>query len=294
MRRTVPLAVPLVVVVLALAGCGKRPAGIDGDLTNGWSAMTEPAAVPRAGACYDVALVDPAVVGLWPAPVACTTSHNVETAFVGEFAGEDRNRPTVPLAGGPERRRAYAECMAKTRDYLGGDWRTARLTMSLVTPFEPGWAAGARWFRCDLTVFQVVAEDVSMVSHAASVKGVLGTAAGAGLNLGCAKFTDQEHWVEVSCDTPHNAEFAGIHDYPDVPFPTGEQAGWSECHALAARYVGVSEMHLLRASILGMPWPFGEESWALGNRGVRCYLYTGDEKATKSLKGVGPRGVPVR
>ena len=72
----------VLVVTLALAGCGGLPPGVDGNLTNDWSAMPQPKiAVPVAGACYP----EPYTT-VWTGdfhPVDCAQTHNTETAYVG-------------------------------------------------------------------------------------------------------------------------------------------------------------------------------------------------------------------
>jgi len=102
-RRKVLGAVALAAtVVLALAGCGK-PAGTDGDLTNGWAMM--PAAkivVPTAGACYDATEDDLTTITKWPEATDCTKSHNVELVYVGQFSSTDADSSSgLPEAGGP-------------------------------------------------------------------------------------------------------------------------------------------------------------------------------------------------
>ena len=37
-----------------------------------------------------------------------------------------------------------------------------------------------------------------------------------------------------------------------------------------------------------------QDDWAAGNHGVRCYLYLKDATFTKSLKGAGPKALPVQ
>jgi hypothetical protein len=40
--------------------------------------------------------------------------------------------------------------------------------------------------------------------------------------------------------------------------------------------------------------PGGPDVWAAGDRGVRCYLWLDAAKLTASLKGKGPKAMPVQ
>ena len=40
--------------------------------------------------------------------------------------------------------------------------------------------------------------------------------------------------------------------------------------------------------------PGGEDVWALGDRGVRCYLWLDGAELTTSLKGKGAKGLPIQ
>jgi hypothetical protein len=37
-----------------------------------------------------------------------------------------------------------------------------------------------------------------------------------------------------------------------------------------------------------------ETEWAQGERGVRCFLWFNDKQVSRSLKGVGTAGLPIR
>ena len=50
----------------------------------------------------------------------------------------------------------------------------------------------------------------------------------------------------------------------------------------------------LRARAGVVTLPPSEAEWRLGNHGVRCYLWISDARFTRSLKGVGAAGLPVR
>ena len=40
--------------------------------------------------------------------------------------------------------------------------------------------------------------------------------------------------------------------------------------------------------------PGGEDVWALGDHGVRCYLWVDDATLTASLKGKGVKSLPIQ
>jgi hypothetical protein len=287
----------LAAVMLALTGCG-NPAGVDGDLTNNWPAMPEPKLPePVDHACYDVATDDPAGVARWPPPVDCTASHTVETIHIGAFRGDDATRETPPPAGSPARRNAYGACSTVAATFLGGDWRTGRLALVLNTPIALHWEAGARWFRCDVVEYQDL-DTFDVVSRTASLQGAL---AGARLPpLTCFNVVIRNGSVDAmpaaACTSPHDAEFAGIYDAPDGPWVSDdkqrEDAFSTGCYAVIAKFTGVPNDGNLRARTGNITAAFGRSDWELGNRGTRCFLLPG-EKHSRSLRGVGPSGLPV-
>lgn len=303
MRRGVigsAVVAPAVLAVLALsaAACGK-PAGVDGNLTNGWAALPEAKLpVPVTGACYNVDTDDPASVTRWPEPVDCTTTHTVETVYVGTFEGADAERGSSPGAGSTGRRTAYEKCTVEARTYLGDDWRTGRLGLSLVLPIAQHWQLGARWFRCTVLEYEDL-EDYDVVPRTESLKGALGGESEVALSC-MAITTTQDNRVDkilpVRCDSGHNGEFAGIFDLPDGPYPgvsdAARKARLDGCGAVVAKFTAVPNDGELLNRIGWVSSPFGEVDWALGNRGTRCYAYT-DAPVTSSLKGAGPSKLPV-
>lgn len=82
----------VLVATLALAGCGGLPPGVDGNLTNDWSAMPQPkVAVPVAGVCYQQHYV-----AIWIGDfttVDCAATHGTEAALVGAFTPACTRRP---------------------------------------------------------------------------------------------------------------------------------------------------------------------------------------------------------
>lgn len=289
--------VSLLAAVILLAGCA-RPAGVDGNLTNGWPMPAEPKLpMPAAPACYNVPGEDPESVGKWPAPVDCGTEHTVETAFIGQFTGADAQRTSPPSSGGPERRAAYQECATQAKAYLGDDWRVGRLELFLVLPIELHWEAGARWYRCDLVEYKDL-EDFKIVTRAASLKG--GLAAGGELRLACTSVTAAGDAIDkvlpAACNATHNGEFAGVFDHADGPYPTDQaarsKANLEGCRGVVATFAAIPNDSNFQYRTGQVASPFSKAAWELGNRGVRCFIWT-PKNVSNSLKGAGPGGLPI-
>lgn len=296
MRRTV-IGALLLAVTFTLAGC-VQPDGTDGNLTNGWPLPPDPKLpAPSDGACYQIQTEDPADVAKWPEPVNCDTQHTVETVHLGQYTGADAERSTPPSIGGAEQRKAFEECAAKSKGFLGADWRTGRLGLFLVLPSELHWGAGARWFRCDLVEYKDL-EGFAVVSRATSLKGAL-SATGA-VRLLCAEVTNNGNTIDkvlpVPCETAHDGEFAGIYEHPDGPYPLDKaalsKANLDGCRGVVAAYTGVPNDAEIRTRVGQVASPFTKAAWELGNRGVRCYLWS-RKPVTGSLKGAGPSALPT-
>lgn len=300
-RRSVRLtsAAVLIVAVLALAGCG-RPAGVDGSLTNNWPAMPEPSLpAVTAPACYLLSmLADPTTVRQWPAPVACTASHNSETFFVGQFTGAAAQTPAPPRLGGEATIAAYAECTRAAREYLGDDWRAALLEVALLLPTHGHWELGARWYRCDVVQYSK-AQTSALEVRTTSAKGIL--AGPSDVRLGCFHHTAGIEALgglnPVACTEPHNVEFVGVPDLPAGPYLEGdarEPSAEKACHTAIAAYVGLPNDNDMQYRTGWVSGVFSPEQWSLGNRGMRCYLWTDTKVLTTSMKGAGTKAFPVR
>ena len=303
MRRAVVVCGVLTAVAMLLAACGTAtPVGTDRDLVNNWPMLPTATLIPpTAPACYALpdgtASID---VATWPAVVACTDPHSVELISVGQFA--DPDRPVPPGAGSPELRAAFAKCSLDAVALVGGDWRTGRLALSVDVPYPALWDAGARWYRCDLQALADL-DRFTPVSRSASLAGVL--APGGELVPGCVTVTlpagggageiDRLKPV-ASCTVPHDAEFAGIFEPPDGPYPDDlnvrTELYLSGCRPQVAAYVGVPFDENFRSRTGLITMPFDKGAWELGNRAVRCYVWPPKPVGT-SLKGAGTRALPI-
>lgn len=286
------------VVTLLLSACG-NPAGTDGNLTNNWKAMPDAVIpTPVAGACYDVTTDNPTTVTKWPAPVECTATHTVETVYVGTFTGAEANESSAPSTGSAGRRSAYETCASEAKSFLGDDWRTGRLELSVVLPIALHWQGGARWFRCDLMEYKDL-NDYAVVPRTASLKGGLTGERPVGLSCITVTTTSDnkiDKMTPIACNATHNGEFAGVFDLPDTPYPTdraaASKARLDGCAPVVAAFANVPNDADLSFRVGWISSPFTEIEWGLGNRGVRCYAHSADP-LTKSIKGIGAAGLPA-
>ncbi|MEV6693291.1 septum formation family protein [Micromonospora sp. NPDC051196] len=294
-RATRTLTAAFAVAVL-LVGCG-APHGLDGDLTDDWAALAAPGAfTPAAEVCHEADFADAVPLAAY-APVDCAEPHRVETVHVGAFPG---GRSEPPPIASPELRTAFADCDQRTTGYVGENWRAGRLRLAVAVPSGAGWAAGSRWYRCDLMEVTTAEAGAKVVTRSGSLRNALRPPSP--LWLGCQQArTDRSGVVQalvpVDCAERHDAEFAGVWQAPDRPYPT-RSAQWAPfyagCRTVLARYTGLPDDSdlVFRSDLVVRPPSAGR--WRVGDRGVRCYLWLSDRKVTGSLKGVGPAGLPVR
>jgi hypothetical protein len=282
---------------LALSGCGK-PAGVDGSLTNGWAMLPEAKiTVPTAPACYSTTESDLTAITKWPEVVDCTASHNVELIAVGQFTGADAaNTSGAPASGSAGRRKAYEDCAAQAKTYLGDDWRDGRLDLTLDVPITQYWEAGARWYRCDVQEYKDL-QNYQVVTRTTSVKGGLS----ADLRLGCLAITetaahDIDTMLPATCGSSHNGEFAGVWDAPDGAYPTDanarKAANLAGCRGVVSTYAGIPNDSNFTYRTGQVATPFPKAAWELGNRGVRCFIWL-SKPVSNSVKGVGTGGLPI-
>jgi hypothetical protein len=288
MRRFVVVAVIAVTSALALSACS-MPAGIDGNLVNNWAAAPAPtAAVPIVGDCYN----DDGTNMIDNLPVSCTTSHVIDVAYVGTFSGADASRVTPPAFGSPQQRAAYAKCQAPAATFLGADWHSGLLQLSVSLPDEDAWTGGARWFRCDVSMLDY--PDGFPKSYSIALRNSLKTTTAASLK--CVTWKDHKTYitdiVKSSCSKPFNGEYAGFFTAPNTAYPTNEkkrsQIQQDGCEGVVAHYLGFSG-HSDQSFYVGwVNMPFDEDRWNSGDRTIRCFAAadTSDGKFTASVKGI--------
>lgn len=171
-RRLWPLFVGIATAIVLLAGAGVLAAvtiggnndkpsaastpGPAGSSPSAQPSPTSPAptspagpaggasAVPTVGQCRDIAdSMVPKQSDPTPA-IACSQQHTAQTYYVGHYAG---NMPDNTYAG--------TVCQKQLAAGLGISANQAALTAYQVLFFRPdnaAWAAGQRWFRCDVAL----------------------------------------------------------------------------------------------------------------------------------------------
>jgi hypothetical protein len=289
-------------VTLVLAGCAGRPTGTDGDLANRWPAM--PAAqivVPVAGSCWATgSSVRAALLPWFTAGVPCASPHDLESAYVGQFTGNEAAAPTPPEEDSAPERIAYSICRDRTNDYLGGDWHDAMLMLTLVIPPFTQWKVGARWYRCDLMHLTSPVSSDPLIQTGRVVDGLRGSRP---LALTCmATREDPQRAILaanlVDCAQPHAAEYAGTFTAPDLPWPAkdgGDSVADAGCHEVVTRYLGLGRAADWTDQSLGYWYDgFDNDRWLLGDRTTRCYAYayTRTGKMVGSVRGT--RNTPPR
>jgi hypothetical protein len=296
MRRWLTAVALTGVVAMSLAGC-RGPGGADGDLTDDWAAVGTPTTfIPDAATCHP-SVEEVAYVGAYQ-PVDCAKSHLAETVYVNGFTGAAADQPTRPAAGSAALRAARAECELKSNDFLGGDWHTGRLVLTLVLPPSTAWNSGARWFRCDLSETGSL-DNTKAVNRSGSLKD--GLAAGSPLAHSCFDpkliKEDLNYLEPVACTSTHHAEFAGVYTAP-------ENTGWDAfqrdgkgthraCLTVIAAFAKVPDNNDLQYRAGSIFYPPSEAEWNAGDRGVRCFLWVGGRPLDRSMRGAGTGALPA-
>ena len=301
LRARLRVAVALALAgVLLLTGCGK-PGGVDGTITDDWAPVAAPTGfTPRAGVCH---LASFAEVGPRAAyeEIECALQHRTETVHVGAYPRPAAEASAPPAPGSAGARAAYRDCDERTTAYVGGPWRAARLWIGVVHPTASAWTGGARWYRCDVQEITSVEDDGGVVQRIGTLRGALKKATSPlwltcyAIKLSSAGAIDT--MPAATCASKHNAEFVGLWDAGDSPYPT-EDEHWKKfhdaCRRKIASYVGVPVDADLEFRTGVVSLPGGEDVWAAGDHAVRCYLWLDSAELTASLKGRGAKALPVQ
>jgi hypothetical protein len=286
--------------LMTLAGCG-MPGGVDGDLTNGWTAMAPASGFePAAGTCHSANFN---TVGARSAyeEIDCHLRHRTETVYVGAYDSPAADADEPPPEGSAGAKAAYRVCDQKTTTYLGGVWRTARIWIGVTHPTTAAWSGGARWFRCEALELSSVEDDGGLVQRVGTLRNVL-AGGSSELLLSCyAVAMDSAGAIQsmpaVACSAKHNAEFAGIWFAKDLSYPK-DDSGWKAfhdgCRTVVAGYAGVPDDKDLQYRTGVISLPGNADVWQLGDRGVRCYLWLDGAELTATLQGKGPNSLPIQ
>jgi hypothetical protein len=298
MRRWAGAASLGVLVTVLLAGCS-APGGADGDLTDDWSGLPEPKSfVPAANVCHPTG-GGPLYVSLTTYnPVDCGSSHEFETFHVGQFTGEHASRATTPEEGSPAMNAAFKECDAKAKEYLGADWRGARLSLGISVPTGQAWPGGSRWFRCDLIEAESI-DSNEVTPRSGSLKDALKTASP--LAYACFRPVfrgdDLQELTPIGCSKPHKAEFAGVWTAPETSFDDfdrNDERMHTGCRTVAGKFAGLPNDGNLIYRIGTISYSPSRDEWERGDRGVQCLLWMSDRNLTRSMKGAGTRAFPIQ
>jgi len=267
------------------AACG-TPAGVDGKLVDDWKAMPQAeVAVPPIGACYATVVLETGT------KVSCDAPHVVETYHVAQFPPEVARRMTIPPAGGPELRAAFADCEARAREFLGGEWYAGRLDLIFTPVNARQWEGGGRHYRCDLAELKTAFKS-NLVPRTSSMRdGLRGQRP---LASACYDFVDEvedrfRDLNPVDCGAPHDAEYAGVFEAIGAAPPDGDERqdeiGFRGCGQVVAAYLGGT---LAGLQVFWTYTGFDPDDWARGDRRVRCYVTRPDtKKLIGSAKGIG-------
>lgn len=288
-------------VLLALvAGCG-NPGGVDGNLTNGWGTMPPATGFePDAATCHSANFNTVGARSTYE-EIDCKLQHRTETVYVGSYDSPAADADDPPADGSAGARAAYDICDDKTTTYVGGPWRNARLWIGVTHPTPAAWSGGARWFRCEVLELSSVEDGGGVVQRTGSLQGVLADGT-SDLMLTCYAIQmgnsgSIQTMPGVACRAKHNAEYVGVWYAGDLGYPA-KDADWTKfhdgCRKLVATYVGVPDDADLQYRTGVISLPGGEDVWALGDHGVRCYLWLDAAALTGSLKGKGDKGLPVQ
>ncbi|SCL33879.1 Septum formation [Micromonospora nigra] len=294
MRRWLTALALAGTATLLLTAC-VRPGGADGDLVDDWPALAAPQMfVPVTDVCLPrtTAVVQAATYET----VDCARSHLAETVHVGFFTGPEAAGPR-PEPGTPTLRGARAECDQRARLLLGGDWHTARLTLTIALPSGPAWKGGARWFRCDLSETDSI-DNTRPVNRTGSLRGAM--IGDSPLLHRCfdPKLIGENlnYMAPVLCTEPHRAEFVGVYLERDMSweeFTRSAAQAHRRCMTLIAAFADVPDNRELPYRAGSIFYPPSQREWEEGDRGVRCFLWSDDRKLTRSVRGVGPKGLPI-
>ena len=288
----------IVLVAATVAGC--TTVG-DGKVADDWPVFAEAKLpIPAAGTCSQVTVTDPATVtGTDFTKVgSCDESHESELVHVGTYEGPDADRADPPPAGGDAERRAFADCTTKANEFLGDDWKIARVALRLASPPARHWQAGGRYYRCEL--ISVGSETWDIVARTGSLKDGLRSSRPAAIT--CVNLVNPtpdgfDDMTAADCAQPHDAEFVGVFRAPEGAYPNEDQLDTiyeGGCIGLIATYLGISRSALLRLAFAYLYWFPTRETWTIGDRGGTCYVGGPDDKKLRaSVKGWGARALPV-
>jgi len=287
MRRWIAAVALAGAAMVLMTGCSTLPSGVDGNLTNNWADFPEPKGwTPEPNNCQAGAFNETVYLSAY-APVACTTTHRTETIAVGQFSSSVSK---LPARADANFLTAYKDCDTKATSFLGGHWQDGKLWLGVSLPSSDAWAGGARWYRCEVVQLDEMWGDA--VTRSATLKD--GLKNDPTVTIGCQKYASKVGFTPIACTTKHNAEFVGsyfgVTSYSKLKDNT---AMASACRGIIAKYVGIKNSSDMKYRV-GVVWDYPTtDDWNAGDHGLRCWAWFGTETKTKSIKGVGSKGLPI-
>jgi hypothetical protein len=172
------------------------------------------------------------------------------------------------------------------------------VTVRVTPPSLPGWAGGSRWYRCDLLVLDeasgVDGSADRTVSYAGSLAGLLTRSSP--LRLTCFEEEGEARLRQASCTGPHRYEYVGTWTAGEGSYrktAADEEGNHERCRERIAGYARVpvdDELRYRTGSAFRLP---SAQAWARGDRGVRCFYWSGGRALTTSVRDGGATLLPV-
>jgi len=283
MRKQISRVLLAAAILLAASGCARV------DLTNQWPALAEPTGwEPKGGVCTS-SYAETSYRDAYQ-PFDCAGSHMYETVHIGQFTGDAAALGRPPDRSSTAVKAAWSECDAKTTEFLGAEWRTGWIWISVSLPSMPTWESGARWFRCEVATTEV--RSTKVVARKTSLKGEF--AGESMLKLGCYDLAPNDSVTAKACTEAHNTEFAGVYasNDPWEMVSENQDSVHQRCRSVIAAYAGVPDDGNMRYRTGTWYYVPDKDDWEAGDHSVRCHLYLG-KQVTRSLRGAGTKGLPI-
>ncbi len=262
MPHVMRVVVPLAIAALTLTGCLGRSGSAD--------PAAGSTAAPDLGACRMLSPDDVAQPSNSTSPVPCTKAHTAQTFAVGSMSAEfaDASYDDSDVAA-----YAYRACSEKFIHFTGADESLAMRTILSWAWFRPStaaWAAGARWYRCD--VIGGGDQTRRYVDLPTTTKGLL-LGRPSDRWMVCAQGATVSGSVKVPCAAKHDWRavttivLGGSNDaYP------GDQLVQTRTRAFCSKSVGAWLDYPVDYDF-GYSW-FHRSEWDAGNRRSVCWART--------------------
>ena len=143
--RVLGLALPALLALGVLTGCGEEDQGSNAD-----PSQVDSVEIPELGACRELTPDDVADASNATETVDCSEPHTAQTYAVGELPEELHDAGYDDEEVG---RFAYRTCADGFEKFLGADESLVLRTIvswAWFRPSEKAWEDGARWYRCDV------------------------------------------------------------------------------------------------------------------------------------------------